>query len=615
MLTSDPIYYKALRPKITILNYNNSSTFYAFDPFLGTITTGPSTVFPIGCNVSLSQSGHGSFSVTIEDQNEQLNRDNITVGSRVIISCGKQSSQITKLISGVVRVPGFDRGKNNKVLYRLSGPSTGIRLNERVGYWVSEAAKLLTGQIDTNDASRKADTLLETTLTFLNSEGIITTGGTLASDSDVETFVADNSIEYGEAQDFVNYVEELSGGEVVVDVNDLIRFRNSINLNVGGRGFTIKNEPPRISLKNDDADDTMYLRGGNWQTDWDFNKDAGYGNRAIGILGSEPDPVGNPLSFGGAYSNAGNSPGVGLEYAVQFRPTHTRFLSGDLFIFGKMYRYDGAAPAVRFRVVGPDTVNSPNSLPVIANIDFPMDDFPNLQGATDAPSNSWSNNQQFYDTGNNETAQFLLDTTKNYWLILSSKDVIYSGSPPINYTRFHWAAESGVNANMASAPKFTSTNSSAGSGWSSPGTGNRPGYAFPRRRSHSFVMWDPKAMRAVAPGTDYAAAGLATDVVLTDMAANIRNRESVYSYMSQKLYDAGLPRTQFGMPIVTAPNIPILPGDPIVISDKVLGFSTSGGQVIITTCGDMNYNWEIGNYQAPTLLSINPIGVPSGYRG
>jgi hypothetical protein len=613
MLTSDPIYYKSLRPKITILNYNNSSTFYGFDPFTGTVSPGPSSVFPIGCNVSLSQNGHGSFNVTIEDQNELLNRDNITVGSRVLISCGKQSSQITKLISGVVRIPGFDRGKNNKVLYRLSGPSTGIRLNERVGYWVSEAAKLLTGQVDITDASRKADTFLETTLSFLNSEGVITTNGTLASSSDVETFIADNSIEYGEAQDFVNYVEELSGGEVVVNVDDLIRFRNAIGIDSGGRGFTIKNEPSRISLKNDDADDTMYLKGGNWQTDWDYNKDAGYGNRAIGILGSEPDPTGIILSSGGIYQNAGNSVSIGSEYAFKFRPNHTRFLPGDIYIFGRMYHPDGPAPAVRFRIAN-DAGGSPNGASVIANIDLPLDDFPNGAGVTSGVQNSWVNNQEFFDTGNNEIDQFLLDTTKDYWLILSAKDVVYSGTPPINFVRFLWAAQLGINATACSAPKFTSTDSSAGSGWSAAATGLKAGYAFPRRRSHSFVMWDPKAMRAVAPGSG-TGAGLGTDIVLTDMAANIRNKESVYQYMSQKLYDAALPRAPFGMPIVTAPNIPPVPGDPIVISDKVLGFSTSGGQVIITTCGDMNYNWEIGKYEAPTLLNINLVGVPSGYRG
>jgi hypothetical protein len=613
LLTSDPIYYKALRPKITVLNYNNSSTFYAFDPFLGTITTGPSTVFPIGCNVSLSQNGHGSFTVTIEDQNEQLNRDNITVGSRVIISCGKQSSQITKLISGVVRVPGFDRGKNNKVLYKLSGPSTGIRLNERVGYWVSEAAKLATGQIDITDASRKADTLLETTLLFLNSEGVITTGGTLASSSDVETFIADNAIEYGEAQDFVNYVEELSGGEVVVNVDDLIRFRNEINLNVGGRGFTIKNEPSRISLKNDDADDTMYLRGGNWQIDWDYNKSAGYGNRLYGILGSEADPP-LPSGFipsdpdGTVFQNGGTlSP---AEVATKFRPPHSHFIPGDILIWGDAsFRTDlDIVPAtVRFRIAN-DLGGSPSGS-VVANIDMSMTTMPNANASGfSSPNSGWLSDQGFLNSSNTAIESFDLDTTKDYWLIMSDDNCSTANEGP----RFRWYVQYSTPGITMLGALGTSSNSSGGSGWGS--TALNVSFAMPDRRSKSFVMWDPKAMRAVAPGSG-TGAGLAIDTVLTDMAANIKNKESVYQYLSQQLYNAARPRSQFGMPIVTAPNVPIFPGDPIVISDKVLGFSAAGGQVLLTTCGDMNYDWTIGEYQAPTLLSINPVGIPSGYRG
>jgi hypothetical protein len=68
------------------------------------------------------------------------------------------------------------------------------------------------------------------------------------------------------------------------------------------------------------------------------------------------------------------------------------------------------------------------------------------------------------------------------------------------------------------------------------------------------------------------------------------------------------------MATVTAPNVPVLPGDPIMISDSVMGFSTAGQQVMMTTCGDMTYSWQIGDYQAPTILSIQPICNPTFYK-
>lgn len=183
----------------------------------------------------------------------------VTVGSRVIIECGKQVASIVRLISGIVRKKGYTRGSNNRILYTISGSSTGIRLNEKVSYAVSQAAKLSDGlTIDINDATRKADTLLATNLVTLTADGVLSIAN-LAANSDVETFIAGLSIEYGELQDTVNYIEDQSGGEVVVDTNDLVNFRYEIKNTLFGRGFTIKNSA--AGQANDDADDTMYLKG------------------------------------------------------------------------------------------------------------------------------------------------------------------------------------------------------------------------------------------------------------------------------------------------------------------------------------------------------------------
>jgi hypothetical protein len=91
----------------------------------------------------------------------------------------------------------------------------------------------------------------------------------------------------------------------------------------------------------------------------------------------------------------------------------------------------------------------------------------------------------------------------------------------------------------------------------------------------------------------------------------------MYRHLAGQLYETARPRTTYNFSTVTAPNIPPFPGDPIVISDSILGLSTSGNQVALTTCGDMSYQWGnmgTGSYDAPTKLSINAIAVHPRYR-
>jgi len=127
-------------------------------------------------------------------------------------------------------------------------------------------------------------------------------------------------------------------------------------------------------------------------------------------------------------------------------------------------------------------------------------------------------------------------------------------------------------------------------------------------------MWDPKAVQSVQSGLT---AGLYVDSMVSDAALQIKTNESMYRHVAGQLYETARPRTMYNFPRVTAPNIPIVPGDPIVISDKILGLSAPGSQVMLTVCGDMTYQWGAagrGDYEAPTNLSINALGVHPRYR-
>ena len=119
------------------------------------------------------------------------------------------------------------------------------------------------------------------------------------------------SIEYGQLQDIVNYIEQQSGGQVVVDQNDLVNFRYEIKNNLTGRGFTIKNN--NDNQGNDDADDTMYLVNKNWSYEDDFFTSGNYANKVTAIMRADPRPS-TPLDLGFVDTNAftvtrhGNTP-------------------------------------------------------------------------------------------------------------------------------------------------------------------------------------------------------------------------------------------------------------------------------------------------------------------
>ena len=111
--------------------------------------------------------------------------------------------------------------------------------------------------------------------------------------------------------------------------------------------------------------------------------------------------------------------------------------------------------------------------------------------------------------------------------------------------------------------------------------------------------------------------GQAIEAMITETAVQITTRDSMVRHLASQLYTKARPTTSYNFPSVLAPNIPPFPGDPIIINDSVLGLSTSGNQIALTTCGDMSYQWgnmDTGSYEAPTNLSINAITTHPRYR-
>ena len=609
MLTTDPLYYKALLPVITIKNTANSTTLYSYSSFTGAATgTGLTNVFPLFCSVNLSKDTQGQFVIQFEDQSRVIESAGITVGSRVLVDCGKQSSSLTRLISGLVRKKGYARGADDKVLYTITGSSTAIRLNEILRYVVSEAAKTADGITpDKTDATRKADTLLATNLAQLTSDGIISIAN-LATNSDVETFIANLSIEYGQLQDIVNYIEQQSGGQVVVDQNDLVNFRYEIKNNLTGRGFTIMNS--NTNQANHDADDTMYLVGKNWSYDDDFYS-PDYSNRITAIMRAEPRPS-QPLDLGFVSTNVFTCT-TGVEFAVKFRPTHTRITAGDVYVVGAQWTTSSLFPQEPILYICKDSgtgvpLNTNGVVGAIgyfrSNFGYPLETT-YTTGLTKLINDSW-----IYNSSIGAPEDIYVDTTRDYWIIfakMAGTGVQFSVGKNTYAT---------LSPNIMTHTSNFADIANGGSSWVAAAAGNNylPCIGIDRYRATPYTMWDPKAARSIVSGYS---SGKFSEYMATETAIQITTRDSMIRHLASQLYTKTKPTTSYNFPSVLAPNIPPFPGDPIIISDDILGLSTSGNQIALTTCGDMSYQWGnmgSGSYEAPTVLSIQATGSHPRYR-
>jgi len=203
-----------------------------------------------------------------------------------------------------------------------------------------------------------------------------------------------------------------------------------------------------------------------------------------------------------------------------------------------------------------------------------------------------------------------IDITKDYWLI-----VTHGGGASNDYFRWDYRTVGG-GSGLKVAPFGTSTVANGGTGWTASLTPGLMWFSMPRRRSQAFNCWDTKAIKAMTDGTTRA--GIVT-TTLSSIPSYVKTREAIYRYMTGQIYYMSRPRVNYNFPAVTAPNVPVLPGDPILIQDSVLGFSSIGSQAVMATCGDMTYSWSsLGGqgqtYQAPTILSINAVSNPTRYR-
>ncbi len=608
MLTTDPMYWESFQPKIEIKNLANNTTYYTFDAFAD-ITTNK----VVYCRVDLGIDHHGTFEIQIENSNQGLDTTNIKKGQRVIISVKKDPTlTYNRLISGLIRKTGYTRGIGGQALYTIQGSSTAIRLNEIITNQDVEARKLVQDNltIDITDPNFKADTLLQSQLAGLTSDGVASATN-LALFSDVENFIPSLQVNFGELQDVVNIIEDHTNAEVSIDTNDIVSFRHQLQPFTTGKGFILKDTVGNA----DDADITCYYDGTPEYWESSFKSDS-FSNQVFGILPAETTPSSRDDAgfrlFEGLPTTALIT--TTQEVAAKFRPTHSHFLPGDIFVVGGEYATAGSTTPwiTRFRVCKDSSGVPLNVGGVVANIDFQPAQFqsPVPLSGTDE-SLILMSDQIFYSPANNRIDSFDLDTTQNYWLIASNDNLAASHV-------FNWAGVQKAGAIMMVTTTTLSTNSAGGAGWALSGAGANVlmNYAVPRRRSQAFQSADHKSISAVSSPASISGGIIGS--TLSNIPNGITTKESIQKYLANQLYFMARPQVTWSTLRVSVPNTPILPNDPLLIVDSTLLFSTSGTQAVTATTGAMSYEFGsrggTGNsLQSSLYLNITPVGFKTGY--
>jgi hypothetical protein len=139
---------------------------------------------------------------------------------------------------------------------------------------------------------------------------------------------------------------------------------------------------------------------------------------------------------------------------------------------------------------------------------------------------------------------------------------------------------------------------------------------MPRRRSQAFFCWDTKALNNYDDGT---VRGSYISSTLSNIPSTVKTKEAMYKYLASQMYFMSRPRvTWSSMTLSAAPNIPILPNDPLMIVDAYLNFSAAGQPIRTATAGDMTYEFGTrggeGNvFRSNLYLSVQPVGLAINY--
>ena len=355
MSTPADLYYAPLRPVITIKDVTNDPTYLihnSFDP--PESSSGSPSVYY--CDVDMAYGQSGTFTIKINDPEQQLDPTKIGLGNRVWIQAGRTSSTLFNLMSGICETFQPIRGNYNQLGYVMTGMGTQQILNERVVNFLRTAQRRV-GNIQKpfyDDPAMKANLLFKD---LLERTDIIPTNhppikhtlypglfnSTDLIDSNVDTFIASLTEPYVEASQVANSIADMAGA--IWGVNPgapgqpdkvFLRFPSTTH-----SGILIKDKPEDANEYT--AKNVSYLRAG--QGGWSYTdsrrKEDGFTNKIFSKTGadqvsgsaSEGDLNSTPLTVDIAQQITINSTQL-RDIAVTFHTTGVgEAVGGSSFIY------------------------------------------------------------------------------------------------------------------------------------------------------------------------------------------------------------------------------------------------------------------------------------------
>jgi hypothetical protein len=105
---------------------------------------------------------------------------------------------------------------------------------------------------------------------------------------------------------------------------------------------------------------------------------------------------------------------------------------------------------------------------------------------------------------------------------------------------------------------------------------------------------------------------------LTGVHPGVVTRATIQKYLINQMYLTAKPQVRWSNLVVSSPNIPIMPNDPLLIIDTTLGLSSAGNLAHVATTGNMSYQFgerggDGNNMISGMYLNIEPTGYATHY--
>jgi hypothetical protein len=278
------------RPRVQIYDYTASELLHDYNSF-----SNNNDINLEYCQCQEAIGNTGNFTLTIRDDERNIDRSKVGNANKVIISMAKtQAGPWYNIASGYVENMGVLRNRKDGLKYTLAGFGSGIIIQETLSSFKRAAYPLRFGSSkpDTNDPNMKVYNLVKSLLRdtdHLVSSKISTKdkGGfdidTLIS-KDVDVFLPEVRTKYQPQGQTINFLNERVGSIWGVNAYDQVWmwYPGSIHSGITLKTFK-KNEK-----WNDYVWNTSYFFGP-WNYSMPIDSDT-FGNVLVSIAGTEPVP-------------------------------------------------------------------------------------------------------------------------------------------------------------------------------------------------------------------------------------------------------------------------------------------------------------------------------------